>query len=131
MDCSDSDDAALLTAVHKLETIAGQNSFTIHDVPYDGNCMFSAILHISWTVLAYDSNTLRHTVADYLGANRASYCDFVCQPVAQKDADNLENVIAESESSSDDEEFLAAVTVAGVQQLETIYTCINCKKGIL
>ena len=32
MDCSDSDDA-LLTAVHKLETIASQNGFTIHDVP--------------------------------------------------------------------------------------------------
>ena len=31
MECSDSDDA-LLTAVHKLETIASQNGFTIHDV---------------------------------------------------------------------------------------------------
>ena len=41
MDCSDSDDA-LLTAVHKLETIASQNGFTIHDVTYDGDCMFSA-----------------------------------------------------------------------------------------
>ena len=44
MDCSDSDDA-LLTAVHKLETIASQNGFTIHDVLYDGNCMFSAIAY--------------------------------------------------------------------------------------
>ena len=30
-----------------------------------------------------DSDTLRHTVADYLRVNKASYCDFVCQPVAQ------------------------------------------------
>ena len=47
-----------------------------------------------------------------------------------EETDYLENVIAEPESSSDDDEFLAAVTVAGVQQLEAIYTCINCKKGI-
>ena len=33
-------------AVHKLETIASQIGFTIHDVPYyDGNCMFSAIAY--------------------------------------------------------------------------------------
>ena len=41
MDCSDNENA-LSAAVHKLETIASQNGFTIHDVPYDGNCMFSA-----------------------------------------------------------------------------------------
>ena len=34
-------------AVHKLETIASQNGFTIHDVPYDGNCICSVLLHIS------------------------------------------------------------------------------------
>ena len=75
MDCSDSDDA-LLTAVHKLETLAGQNGFTIHDVPYG---MFSAIAYQlnSASICDFDSNTLRQTVADYLGANRSSYCDFV------------------------------------------------------
>ena len=58
MDCSNSDDA-LLTAVHKLETIAGQNGFTIHDVPYDGNCMFSAIAYQlnSTSICDFDSNT--------------------------------------------------------------------------
>ena len=44
MDCSDNENA-LSAAVHKLETIASQNGFTIHDVPYDGNCMFSAIAY--------------------------------------------------------------------------------------
>ena len=60
MDCSNSDDA-LLTAVHKLETIGGQNGFTIHDVPYDGNCMFSAIAYQlnNTGICDFDSNTLR------------------------------------------------------------------------
>ena len=44
MECSDNEDA-LSTAVHKLETIASQNGFTIHDVPYDGTCRFSAIAY--------------------------------------------------------------------------------------
>ena len=38
MECND----PLLSAMHKLETIASQNGFTIHDVPADGDCMFSA-----------------------------------------------------------------------------------------
>ena len=33
----------LLSAMCKLETIASQNGFTIHVVPADGDCMFSAI----------------------------------------------------------------------------------------
>ena len=46
MECCDNEDA-LSTAVHKLETIASQNGFTIHDVAYDGNCICSVLLHIS------------------------------------------------------------------------------------
>ena len=38
MDFCDNENG-FLTAVHKLQTIASQNSFTIHDVPYDGNSM--------------------------------------------------------------------------------------------
>ena len=104
-DCSDSDDA-LLTAVHKLETIAGQNGFTIHDVPYDGNCMFSAIAYQlnSTSICDFDSNTLRQTVADYVGANRASYCDFVCHPVAQNDDHN-----ADTEPQTQEDEYIDSI----------------------
>ena len=72
-------------AVHKLETIASQNGFTIHDVPYDGNCMFSAIAYQlnSSGVCDVNSNGLRQTIAKFLKANKAQYWDFVCQPVAQ------------------------------------------------
>ena len=42
MECS-SDELSL--ALQKLKSLALQNSFTIYDVPYDGNCIFSAIAH--------------------------------------------------------------------------------------
>ena len=42
MECS-SDELSL--ALQKLKKLALQNGFTIYDVPYDGNCMFSAISH--------------------------------------------------------------------------------------
>ena len=63
MDCSDCDNVQsivdpqatvvlptdsnnpLLSAMYKLETVASQNDFIIHDVPADGNCMFSAIVY--------------------------------------------------------------------------------------
>ena len=31
------------TALCQLKVLACQNNFAIHDVPYDGNCMFSAV----------------------------------------------------------------------------------------
>ena len=45
-----------------------------------------------------------------------------------EEIDNLENVVANPEYSSD-EEFLEEATVACVQQLEMMYCCINCKKA--
>ena len=47
MDDEIANEDAFSTAVHKLQTIASQNGFTIHDVPYDGNCICSVLLHIS------------------------------------------------------------------------------------
>ena len=83
MDCSD----LLLTALYKLQTIARRNGFTIHDVPADGDCMFSAIIYqlSSTGICDVDSQTLRQNVANYMQTNKAAYCDFVCQPVEQTD----------------------------------------------
>ena len=57
MDCSDNADP-LISAMHKL---ASQNGFTIHNVPYGGDCMFSAILYqlSSTGVCDLDSKILR------------------------------------------------------------------------
>ena len=83
-ECSDCNDP-LLSAMHKLETIASQNGFTIHDVPADGDCMFSAIVYqLNSIGIHVDSQTLRQNVAEYLQANKASYCDFVCQPCSRE-----------------------------------------------
>ena len=64
MDCSDNDNA-FLTAQQKLNTVVNENGFTIHDVPSDGDCMFSAILYTlnSTGLCDVDSDTLRQTVA--------------------------------------------------------------------
>lgn len=44
--------------------------------------------------------------------------------------DDLENVTDDNAPLDDEEEHLAAITVTGIQQLESLHTCINCKKTI-
>ena len=74
MECS-SDELSLA-----LKMLALQNGFAIYDVPYDGNCMFSAILHQLQTsdVCDVDSSELRQMVASHMEANAALYRGFVC-----------------------------------------------------
>ena len=85
---------AFKAARDKLETIASQNSFTIHDVPSDGNCMFHAIAYQLNTrdICDVDSDLLRDMAVDQLRDNKELYCDFVCQPVGQSDSYNADNV---------------------------------------
>ena len=37
----------LIAASSRLQALARENGFTIHDVPGDGNCLFNAIMHLS------------------------------------------------------------------------------------
>ena len=106
MDCSDSADP-LVTAMHNLETQARQNGFTIHNVPYDGDCIFSAIVYQlnSSVVCDFDSKILRQAVVDYLQANQATYCDFVCQPVDQHDDYN-----ADTDPITQEDEFISSIS---------------------
>jgi hypothetical protein len=91
MECSsisdDSDEFSV--ALQQLKALACQNCFTIHDVPYDGHCMFSAVSYQLQTtgVCNADSNQLRQMVADHLEANAALYHDFLCQPIPSEDDD--------------------------------------------
>ena len=93
MDCSESSDP-LLTAMHTLKTIANENGFTVHDVPADGDCMFSAIAYQlnSSNICDVDSSLLREMAAEYLQSNKESFCDFICQPVAQNDNYNADTL---------------------------------------
>ena len=91
--------------MHKLEKIASQNGFTIHDAPADGDCMFSAIVYqLNSIGIHVDSQILRHNVADYLQANKASYCDFVCQSVERNDGYNADTVAPTKE-----DEYIASI----------------------
>ena len=74
MECSGDE---LSLAFLKLKSVALQNGFTIYDVPYDGNCMFSAISHQLQTS-DVDSSALRQMVASHM---EALYLGFVCQPI--------------------------------------------------
>jgi DNA-directed RNA polymerase subunit RPC12/RpoP len=47
-----------------------------------------------------------------------------------EEIDNLEDVCSDPDCSSDEHDTLQTVTVVGVQQLEIMYSCINCKKTI-
>ena len=63
--------------LHELGSLASLNVFSIHDVPYEGNCMFSAIYQLqSTSVCDVNSDGLRQIVADYLEAP-STYCDAV------------------------------------------------------
>ena len=88
MECS-SDELSL--ALLKMEKLALHNGFAIYDVPYDGDCMFSAISHQLQTsdVCNVDSSELRQMIASHMEANAALYCGFVCQPVATDDQSHL------------------------------------------
>ena len=86
MECSSivcNDSSPFTVALRELEALARDNSFTIHDVPYDGNCMFSAIAYQlqSSGICNIESHELRQMVVNYLEANSASYQDFISQPV--------------------------------------------------
>ena len=111
MECSDCSDPLLL-AMHKLETIASQNCFTIHDVSADGDCMYSAIVYqLNSIGIHVDSQTLRQKVADYLRANKASYCDFVCQPVERNDGYNADTV-----APTNEDEYIASISDSQLQK---------------
>ena len=97
----------LSLALQKLKKLAFQNGFTIYDVPYDGNCMFSAISHQLQTsnVCDVDSSELRQMVASHMEANAASYRGFVCQPVATNSKYN-----ADTEPPTDEDEYINSVS---------------------
>ena len=101
MECSGDE---LSLALHKLKKLAFQNGFTIFDVPYDGNCMFSAISHQLQTsnVCSIDSSELRQMVASHM---EALYCGFMCQPVANDDECN-----ADTEPPTAEDEYINSVS---------------------
>ena len=73
MECSD-DDNELSTTLEQLKAIGQTEQFSIHNILYDGDCMFSALayqLQINGLCSAASSE-LRQKVADHLEAKCTS-----------------------------------------------------------
>ena len=106
MECSSGSDE-FSRALHQLKVLAHENSYVIHDVPYDGNCMFSAVSYQLQAngVCSADSSELRQKVADHLEANAAFYCDFLCEPVSSESAYN-----ADTEQPTAEDEYINSVS---------------------
>ena len=94
------------TALRQLKALACRNNFSVHDVPYDGNCIFNAVSYQLQTTgeCNIDSNELRQKVADHLEANAALYCDFLSQPVSSDDGYN-----ADTEPPTAEDEYINSV----------------------
>jgi hypothetical protein len=107
MECSNDGDE-LSTALEQLKALAKQNSFTIHNVPYDGDCMFSAISYQLQAndVCSADSSKLRQKVADHLEANAPLYSDFLCEPVPSEE----DSLNADTAQPIPEDEFISSVS---------------------
>ena len=82
----------LLAASSRLQALARENGFTIHDVPGDGNCLFNAITYQlrSFGVTINDTSELRNMVANNLEENGDFYRSFLAQPIATNNSYNAD-----------------------------------------
>ena len=92
-----------------LEALARDNGFTIHDVPRDGNCMFSALayqLQCAGICDAHcDSTELRDMVATHLQCYSSLYSHFMSQPVHSHNAYD-----ADTEPPSVEDTLISSIT---------------------
>ena len=115
MECclhSFSSDNLFTIASSALEELARENGFLIHDVPYDGNCMFSAIAYQlkSIDICSVDSSKLREMLAKHLEDNSALYSPFLSQLVTSDDAYN-----AHTEPPTDIDAYIDTITDSELQ----------------
>ena len=89
MECSCSqpnfDDASTIS-FNTVEQAAQENSFAIHNVPFDGDCLFTSVGYQLEPIV--DKNTLRQMVINHLDNNSHFYKGFPSQPVTSHDAYN-------------------------------------------
>ncbi|MCG8625789.1 MAG: hypothetical protein MJE68_27790, partial [Proteobacteria bacterium] len=87
-----SDDNLFSIAFNVLEQVATENGFAIHNVPFDGDCLFSSIAYQlePITACSIKKNTLRQMVVDYLKNNSNLYKRFVSQPVVSNNSYNAD-----------------------------------------
>ena len=101
-----------------LTSLAKYHGFTIHDVPLDGNCMFSSLAYqlqcAGMCDTQCDSTELRDMVANYLQNHSSTYSHFVSQPVYSDNAYDADtgppSVVDEFISSITDPELRSELT---------------------
>ena len=97
------------TAFTTLTAFARDNGFIIHDVPRDGDCMFSALAyqlqHAGMCDTHCDSTELRDMVATHLQNHSSIYSHFVSQPVHSDNAYD-----ADTEPPSVADELISTIT---------------------
>ena len=93
-------DDEVLYCTNVLEQFARQHELVIHDVPRDGNCLFSSVAYQLQNV-GHDVNasTLRHMVVNYLSDNSEYYSQLVHQPVASNDEYDADNEALDDENA--------------------------------
>ena len=101
-------------ALNALEKLARDKGFVVRNVPYDGNCMFSAVAHQlqSTGVCNVDSYILREMLCDHLESNSSLYSPFVSQPVASHHAYN-----ADTEPPTDEDAYIDSIADPELQYM--------------
>ena len=93
-----------------LSSVASRNGFTVHDIPADGNCLFSAIAYQlpSIGITDIDANNLRIMLVNYLEDHPTvegiHYRSFLSEPVPSTNAYN-----ADTEAPTAEDEIIEAV----------------------
>ena len=85
----------------RLTTLARDNSFTVHDVPGDGNRLFNAV---AYQLDSVSASEMREIVAKHLESNSTFYRDFQAQPVHSGNAYN-----ADTEAPSDQDAIIDSI----------------------
>ena len=81
-------DNALTIAFNTVEQAAQENGFVIHNVPFDGDCLFTSVGY--QLEPRVHKNTLRQMVVNHLDNNSDFYKEFLSQPVTSHDAYNAD-----------------------------------------
>ena len=83
-----------------LESFVRQHGLAVHDVPADGNCLFSSVAYqLQNTGKLVDVVTLRQVIVRYLFDHSEFYSPLVHQPVATNDVYNADNEAPDSEDA--------------------------------
>ena len=96
-----------------LKVFAREHRYGIHDVPSDGNCLFSVCAYQLQSIGhdVVDASSLRQAVCQHLSCFGEFYSDFVHQPVASSDEYNADN-----EPPNEEDAYIESITDTVVQQ---------------